>query len=71
MFGQVALSCHMAMDLFCQEMRDAFWVGSESLDSTPCAVITVPVKFSCGTVTATKPYCCDKKGAGCGERREK
>ena len=27
--GRVALSCHMAMDLLCQEMRDACWVSSE------------------------------------------
>ena len=29
----VALSCHMAMDLLCQEMRDACWVSSEPLGS--------------------------------------
>ena len=27
--GRVALSCHMAMDLLCQEMRDPCWVSSE------------------------------------------
>ena len=27
------LSCRMAMDFLCQEMRDACWVGSESLGS--------------------------------------
>ena len=31
--GRVALSCHMAMDLLCQEMRDACWVSSESVGS--------------------------------------
>ena len=30
---RVALSCHMAMDLLCQEMRDACWVSSESVGS--------------------------------------
>ena len=29
--GRVALSCHMAVDLFCQEMRDACWVSLEWL----------------------------------------
>ena len=29
--GRVASSCHMAMDLLCQEMRDACWDSSESL----------------------------------------
>ena len=31
--GRVALCCHMAMDLLCQEMRDACWDSSESLGS--------------------------------------
>ena len=31
--GRVALSCHMAMDVLCQEMRDACWDSSESLGS--------------------------------------
>ena len=30
---RVALSCHMAMDFLCQEMRDACWDSSESLGS--------------------------------------
>ena len=30
---ELAMSCHMAMDLLCQEMRDACWVSSESLGS--------------------------------------
>ena len=29
--GRVALSCHMEMDILCQEMRDACWVSSEYL----------------------------------------
>ena len=37
--GRVALSCHMAMDLLCLEMRDAFWVSSKSRVSplSPCS----------------------------------
>ena len=31
--GRVALSCHMAMDILCQEMRDACWVSSNSQNS--------------------------------------
>ena len=31
--GRVALSCHLSMDLLCQEMRDAWRESSESLDS--------------------------------------
>ena len=31
--GRVALSCHIAMDLLCQEMRDACKGSSESLGS--------------------------------------
>ena len=31
--GRVVLSSHMAVDLLCQEMRDASWVSSESLGS--------------------------------------
>ena len=31
--GRAALSCHVAMDLLCPEMRDACWVISESLGS--------------------------------------
>ena len=54
--GRAALSCHMAMDFLCQEMRDACWDSSESLGSPPFTVITVPVNFSCGTVTAAKPF---------------
>ena len=52
--GRVALSCHMAMDLLCQELRDACWVSSEPLGSTPFTVIAVPERLSCGTVTATE-----------------
>ena len=32
--GRVALSCHMAMDFLCQEMRDACDESSESLGSS-------------------------------------
>ena len=35
--GRVALSCHMAMDLLCQEIRDACQDSSESLGS-PCSL---------------------------------
>ena len=35
--GRVALSCHMTMDLLCQDRRDACWDSSESLGS-PCAL---------------------------------
>ena len=35
--GRVALSCHMAMDLLCREMRDACQESSESLGS-PCSL---------------------------------
>ena len=34
---RVALSCHMTMDLLCQEMRDACWDSSESL-GFPCSL---------------------------------
>ena len=44
--GRVALCCLVAVDLLCQEMRDACWVSAESL----------PVKLPCRTVTATKPF---------------
>ena len=50
--GRVALSCHMAMDLLCPEMTDACWVSSELF----FFVITVPAKFSCGTVTGTTHF---------------
>ena len=35
--GRAALSCHMTMDLLCQEMRDVCWDSSESLGS-PCSL---------------------------------
>ena len=53
--GRVALSCHTATDLLCQETRHECWVRSES-PGTSFAVITVPMKFSCGAVTATKVF---------------
>ena len=36
----------VAMDLLCQEMRDACWVSSESLGFRLFTAVTVPVKFS-------------------------
>ena len=51
-----SVSCQVAMDLLFQEMRDACLVSSEVVGRPPFAVITVPVKFSCGTVTATKLF---------------
>ena len=51
-----AFSCHMAMDLLCQEMRDACWVSSESLDSPLFTVITVPERFSCEPSQQQKPF---------------
>ena len=77
-FGRVALSCHMAMDLLCQEMRDACWDSSESPGS-PCSLCSVSERFSCRRVRGMcawkvnchckqKPFC-DNKGEGCGERR--
>ena len=35
--ARVALSCHMTMDLLCQEMRDACWESSESM-GYPCSL---------------------------------
>ena len=40
----MALSCHTAMDLLCQEMRDACWVSPRSRGS--------PLSLCCGVVTA-------------------
>ena len=54
--GRVASSCHTAMDLLCQEMREACWVGSESLGSPRSLCSQLPENFSCGTATATKPF---------------
>ena len=62
----IGLSCHMTMDLLCQEMRDACWESSEqfgptshgqegSVTGSSVTAFTVPEKFSCGTVTATTP----------------
>ena len=48
--GRVALSCHMTMDLLCQEMRDACWDSSESQGS-PCSLCSPKqTRFSCGRV---------------------
>ena len=40
-----ALSCHMTMDLLCQEMRDACWDSSESLGS-PRSTVTANKSLS-------------------------
>ena len=47
-FGRVALSCHMAMDLFMP--RNGRCVLGE------LKVVTVPEQLSCGTITAKKPF---------------
>ena len=39
--ARVALSCHMALDLLCQEMRDACQDSSESQGLTVFTVFTV------------------------------
>ena len=39
-----------------QEMRDACWVSSESLDSPLFTVITVPERFSCEPSQQQKPF---------------
>ena len=39
--GRVALSCHLSMDLLCQDMRDACEGSSESLGSS-LTVLRVP-----------------------------
>ena len=54
--GRVALSCHVAMDLLCQEVRDACWGSSRIAGLTSFTVITVPEQLSCGFVTAAKPF---------------
>ena len=51
----------VAMDLLCQDMRDACWVSSESLGFTPFHCSHMPVKFSCGAVTATKAFLSPRK----------
>ena len=52
----VALSWHVAMDLLCQEMRDACWVSSKVAELTSFAVFTVPEPLSCGIVAAKGPF---------------
>ena len=51
----MALSCHMAMGLFCQEMRGACW-ELKVVGLTSFAVFTVPGQLSCGIITAKKPF---------------
>ena len=43
--GRVALSCHMARDLLCQEMRDGRCESSESL-GFPCSLCSQCWKYS-------------------------
>ena len=59
--GRVTLSCHMAMDLLCQEMSDACSDSSESLRSPNCHSNKVFLSPWTG---------CDNQGEGCGERNE-
>ena len=47
---RVALSCHMTMDLLCQEMRVACWDSSESLGSLCSLCTQCQEGFSCGRV---------------------
>ena len=59
----VALSCHLSMDLLCQEIRDACGARSESLVS-PRSLCS-ECQRSGGTVTAVNPLLpwtgCDRK----------
>ena len=48
--GRVALSCHMTIDLLCQEMRDAC-VGQLRVAGFPLfTVFAVWERFNCGSV---------------------
>ena len=40
--GRVAFSCHLSMDLLCQEKMDACWESSESLGFPSFTVFRVP-----------------------------
>ena len=40
--GRVAFSCHLSMDLLCQEKMDACWESSESLGLPSFTVFRVP-----------------------------
>ena len=51
--GRVALSCHLSMDLLCQEMENVFKEGSESLDC-PCSLCSECQRSSLVEVTAAK-----------------
>ena len=68
--GRAALSCHVAMDLSLPRNEGELRV----VGVLPFTVITVPVKFSCGTAHSNKAVLSpwkggDKKGVGCGERK--
>ena len=73
--GRVAWSCRMAMDLLCQEMRDACWWSSESLGS-PRPLCSQYQRSSLAelsqqqSLSLTEDGLCDNKGEGCGERNE-
>ena len=53
--GLVALSCHLSLDLLCQEMKNVCKGSSKSLDS-PRSLFGVPKKLSGGIVTAAEPF---------------
>ena len=73
--GRVVLSCHMAVDLLRQEVRDACWVSSGSLGSplslcSQCREGSL-VEPSQQTKAFLSPWTgVDNKGEGCGERNE-
>ena len=72
--GRVALSCHTAVDLLCQEMRDACWVSSESLSSprSLCSQCqrSSPQELSQQQSLSLTVDGCDNNGEGCGVRNE-
>ena len=72
---RVALSCHVATDLLCQEMRDACWVSSQSswapLFHCDHSASEVLVRNRHNSKAFLSPWKgCDKKGVGCGEKRK-
>ena len=63
----MALSCHVAPGMLCQEMHEAWWLGSAwSL----VAGVLLPERSLCHSKKAFRaPWTgCDSKGEGCGER---
>ena len=54
--AKVALSCHMALEVLCQEMNEAFWSAAERPFVTARKAFLSPRTG------------CDKNGEGCGER---